>query len=214
MADNRTLRQKRLANDYQEMQNMRGEVMSWEATRGTPPYVEEYRIWINCKTIIGPSPTFRDRHEILVSLPPNYPIGQPSIYMVSNPPPFHPNWYVNGKWCLGTWVPTESLGYLVQRAIRTILFDAEITYPESPANTTAKAWYNQNQGRGLFPIRGYTIPSPLAEDAPESRAPAPPVANNAGRLQIHKSAPSILPPLSESPRPTKRLSIHRNPEQG
>lgn len=210
MADNRTLRQKRLANDYQEMQNMRGGVMTWEVVKGTPPFVEEYRIWLNVKTIVGSGPTFRDRHEIIVSLPPSYPIGQPDIRMVTAPPPFHPNWYEKGKWCPGTWVPTESLGYLVQRAIRTIMFDDEITNPNSPANWTASNWYNQNRGRGIFPIKGYALPNPQAAGPSEVDIPPSSSAETPGRLFIRKlvNTPPETQPTSSSP--VKRLSIKKD----
>ena len=78
------------------MCNIRGKIISWEAVSGTAPYVEEYRLTVNVRTIIGvgnASPVYRSSSVIKVVLPPDYPYKAPKITMISDPQPFHPNWY-------------------------------------------------------------------------------------------------------------------------
>jgi hypothetical protein len=82
--------------------------------------------------------------------------------MITRPAPFHPNWWESGKWCYGTWMPSESLGNFVIRMIKTLQFDQSITNPESPANRDANVWYLSNKYSGWFPCDKQQPPDPTS----------------------------------------------------
>lgn len=154
------VRNKRLANDYKEMVNIRGDVIQWRAVRGEAPYVEEYDIIIKVKSIVNATPNYRGEHTVRLTLPANYPVAAPNIQMISSPYVFHPNWYLNGKWCYGSWIISEGLGHHIIRMIKTLQYDIDITNEHSPANREAKDWYVSNRNRGLFPCDKTNLPDP------------------------------------------------------
>ena len=150
----------RLKNDYEQMKNIQGNIIQWEALRGNPPYVEEYRLTVNVRTIISSAPSYRDSHILTLTIPSSYPESAPTVVMDSQPKPYHPNWFPNGRWCYGTWILSEALGMYVVRMIRTLQFDPDITNPQSPADGDANRWYQRNQNRGLFPCDRQVLPDP------------------------------------------------------
>ncbi|WP_299273593.1 ubiquitin-conjugating enzyme E2 [uncultured Psychroserpens sp.] len=157
------IRNLRLKNDYREMVNIKGEVISWEVLKGTPPYVESYKVTLNIKGVIGEGPRYRDTHVVHVTMPANYPKAAPDVRMKSTPFVYHPNWYKDGKWCFGTWLMSEGLGHHVTRMARTIQYDTEITNEKSPANRDANAWYKSKKRKGLFPCDTKTLPDPTKD---------------------------------------------------
>ena len=151
----------RLQNDYQEMLNIKGNVVDWKVIEGSPPYVESYELTVQVRTIIGSGPNYRNEHVISVELPANYPLSAPPrTTMLTKPQPFHPNWYSSGIWCYGSWDFSESLGHHVIRMIQTLQFDLDITNQNSPANSEANSWFKTNQGIGLFPCDNTVLPDP------------------------------------------------------
>lgn len=154
------IRNIRLKHDYKEMCNIRGPIIEWRATSGTPPYVEEYLLTVKVRSIIGQGPNYRDEHVIRLELPGGYPQAPPTAIMVSDPVVFHPNWWADRRWCYGTWDFSEGLGHYVVRMIRTLQYDPLITNEDSPANASARDWYLANRGRGLFPCDRQTLPDP------------------------------------------------------
>lgn len=157
------IRRIRLANDYKQMCNIQGNIISWVATKGSAPYVEEYLLTAHVRTIIGVggrTPQYRDTSEIRVTLPPDYPVKPPKIVMTSSPQPFHPNWWPQKNWCYGTWSPAEALGDHVIRMIKTLQFDMDITNENSPANPEANTWYISQKSSGLFPCDRTKLPDP------------------------------------------------------
>lgn len=163
MATPQEIRRIRLASDYKQMCNIRGSIISWVPVRGTPPYVEEYKVTIRVRTITGVSgnnPVYRDTSVVTVTLPQNYPIEKPKIIMESDPQPFHPNWYAHKLWCCGMWFTSESLGDHVIRMVKTLQYDLDITNENSPANVEAKNWYVANKRSGLFPCDRQKLPDP------------------------------------------------------
>lgn len=151
------IRRIRLENDYKEMRNIQGSIISFEA-EGTPP--DKYMLTVKVRTIIGPGPAYRDEHQLKVTLPADYPTSAPEIVMITKPQPYHPNWFSYGKWCSGDWEMVEGLGHLVVRMIRTLQYDIEITNEKSPANTDATDWYVKNRHRGIFPCDRQILPDP------------------------------------------------------
>jgi ubiquitin-protein ligase len=150
----------RLKNDYREMCNIRGAVLSWKAISGQPPFVETYEIEVQVRTIVSPGPSYRSAHKLRVDMPAEYPKKPPVVTMLTAPPPFHPNWYSSGRWCPGPTPLSEGLGEHIVRMVRTLQFDAEITNPNSAANQEAKDWYIRNLNRGMFPTDNKTLRDP------------------------------------------------------
>jgi len=84
----------------------------------------------------------------------------------STPPPWHVNWWQNGKWCFGGWNKEESLVNYLHRAARTLQNDPDIANPYSAANGSAVSFWNANKNnRRLMPCDTQTLPT---LDAPES----------------------------------------------
>jgi ubiquitin-protein ligase len=160
MATPQEQRNIRLQNDYKEMQNIKGDIIQWKPVKGNPPYVEAYELTVNIRTIIGSEPKYRKKHVIRLELDADYPISAPKTKMLSEPQPFHPNWYKNRKWCHGTWNLPEGVGHYVIRMIRTLQFDLEITNPNSPANDDANDWFKKNLNKGIFPCDNTILPDP------------------------------------------------------
>ena len=154
------IRKKRIMHDYQEMLNIRGDIIQWRVLKGEPPYVEKYEVTVNIRSIINDSPLYRDSHTVKVTLPSNYPNAVPDIVMISKPIVFHPNWWPHGKWCSGNWVISEGLGHHVVRMVRTLQYDLDITNEDSPANSEANDWYMRNRNRALFPCDKQPLPDP------------------------------------------------------
>lgn len=153
-------RQIRLSNDYQEMINIRGSMIEWRPLSGIPPYVDEYELTLNIRSIIAPGPQYREQHKVILKLPSDYPKSPPYVMMVDNSKVFHPNWFVDGRWCFGSWDISEGLGYHILRMIKTLQFDPQITNPSSPANRAANDWYQSNEHRGWFPCDHQPLPDP------------------------------------------------------
>lgn len=157
------VRKIRLKSDYKEMCAIRGPIVSWQAVRGTPPYVEAYRLTINVRSVIGDGPIYRDQHVIDLEIPGGYPSNaSPQLTMVSEPIIFHPNWWPAPRryWCGGAWDFSEGLGHHVIRMIRTLQYDAVITNEGSSANYDARSWYLKNRDRGIFPCDRQQLPDP------------------------------------------------------
>ncbi len=157
MATPQEIRRIRLENDYKEMRNIQGPIISFEAN-GTPPH--EYIVTVKVRAIVGTGPDYRGEHRLRVALPSDYPASAPQIVMLTKPQPYHPNWWSDGRWCYGTWDMAEGLGHYIIRMIRTLQYDTEITNENSPANTDAKNWYVSNRNRGYFPCDRQTLPDP------------------------------------------------------
>ena len=171
MATPQEIRRIRLANDYKQMCNIKGNVITWESTKGTAPYIEEYKITINVRTIIGigsDTPQYRNSSVVMVTLPPDYPVKPPKTVMISSPQPFHPNWFTSKNWCMGSWSMSEALGDHVIRMVKTLQFDLDITNENSPANREANSWYLTKKRSGLFPCDRTKLPDPSSTSTSEN----------------------------------------------
>ena len=160
MATNAQVRQIRLANDHTEMRNIVTDWLSWKGTRGASPQFEAYEVKLRIRTIVGPEPTYHNDHVLSIDLPANYPDGLPKARMVSKPYPFHPNWFVDGRWCPGSMTTAEGLGEFVIRLIQTLQYNTDITNEHSPANAAANDWYMERRKLGLFPCDRTPLPDP------------------------------------------------------
>lgn len=171
MATPQEVRRIRLASDYKQMCNIRGNIISWVPIKGEPPYVEAYRVTIKVRTIIGRNGNqvqYRDSSVVTVTLPAGYPQEKPKIIMESDPQPFHPNWYAHKLWCGGDWFVSEALGDHVIRMVKTLQYDLDITNERSAANTDARDWYVANKRSGLFPCDRQKLPDPTKTNSTPS----------------------------------------------
>lgn len=159
------LHAERLRGDWQEMRNIRGPYVDWEAD-GTPPntYIVTYRL----RTYVSAT-ALRDSHRVLLTVPPFYPEARPNIVMLDRPVVFHPNVFPDGRICVGDWRWDEGLGFLVLRVARLLLYFAPPTNPGSPANVAAAVWFREN--RRHFPLeRAIVLPDPFTGTTPARRA--------------------------------------------
>jgi len=152
----------RLGNDYGTMENIRRPWLKWRPLRGAPPFVEQYELELQLRTIVSSKPAYRDNHVIQITLGADYPVSSaPIVQMITKPFAFHPNWFPSsGRWCYGTWLVYESLGAHVVRMIQTLQYNEDITNEHSAANGEARAWYLANRSRGLFPCDRTPLPDP------------------------------------------------------
>lgn len=158
-----TLHQIRLRNDYEKMMRMSDTVITVTPSGGTPPYVNEYDLTVNVRSITGPAPTYRNQHHIKLRIPNEYPERPPLAFM-TDAVVYHPNWFTSdNRWCYGSWDMQESLAAYVLRMVRTLQYDKEITNERSPANVEAKNWYVSQRSSGLFPCDTTPLPDPDAK---------------------------------------------------
>ena len=156
------IRNKRLASDYEEMNLLRGKVISWKPIRGEKPHIEEYELTVNIRTIVGfdenKRPIYRETSVIRLYLNADYPTSAPDIRMVNTPFPFHPNWWTSGRWAHGAWKINESLGEFVHKMIKSLQYEPVMTNPATPANREAADWYIKNKDSGWFPCDKSLLP--------------------------------------------------------
>jgi ubiquitin-protein ligase len=163
MADPRAIRAKRLTNEYNELMKINGSVIKIEPI-GNSPY-EQYKITYNIRTIISPTPTYRNSTVCTLTIPPSYPSksGAPFIFAETSPPPWHVNWFKNGRWCSAyydnNFNPDESLVNLVLRCARVLQFDPVIANPDSAANRDAiDFWFANKDNKRIIPCDVQPLP--------------------------------------------------------
>lgn len=153
-------RNERLARDYREMLKIQNRpYLSWVATKGEIPFVEEYLLTIHLRTYVLCVKSGRytvgvkDQCTVKVTLWDSYPQIAPNIRMLSIPPVFHPDWYSKGTYCSSQpWRHDDSLKDYVLRMIRTLCYEASIMATDAPANYKALDWYMKHHDNvNLFP---------------------------------------------------------------
>jgi hypothetical protein len=142
------------------MRNIASDWLQWRAISGSAPHVEAYELKLKIRAIVDPRPSYRSDHVVNIVIPVTYPAAPPQARMITSPPPFHPNWFVDGRWCSGQWGGEEGLGEFVVRLIQTLQYNRYITNEASPANGAAKDWYLRNTNSRLFPCDLTPLPDP------------------------------------------------------
>lgn len=168
-------RQERLAADYREMLKIQDRpYCSWIASKGEPPYAEEYLLTVRVRTYALSVMSGRYTVGVIrqcvirVTLWDSYPYVAPHIRMLGFPPVFHPDWYSKGTYCsCEPWRPDSSLKEYILRMIGTLQYDPALMGTDSPANIKALDWYGKNRENGAwFP----SDTTPLTENTPEQTA--------------------------------------------
>ncbi|MBR1534495.1 MAG: hypothetical protein IJ639_09020 [Ruminococcus sp.] len=166
-------RNERLAADYREMLKIQNRpYLSWIATKGEPPYAEEYLLTVRIRTYV-----FSAKHgvytvgatrrcTIQMTLRDSYPHVAPYIKMLDLPPVFHPNWYSKGTYCPAErWHEDDSLLDYVKRMVDTLRYEPSSIKIDAPANYKALEWYLKNrENSSLFPADT----TELTENEPEA----------------------------------------------
>ena len=175
-------RNDRLAADYRDMLKIQDRpYLSWTATKGEPPYAEEYLLTVKLRTyalstengryIVGAT----DLCLIKISLWDSYPHVAPYIKMLSIPPVFHPDWYSKGTYCPPEpWREETPLKEYVLRMLEALKYD-KLTESAAPANYKAQDWYIKNRDNsGFFPSDS----TELTENSDEETAAAEKAASH------------------------------------
>ena len=166
-------RNERLASDYREMMKIQDRpYCSWIATKGKPPYAEEYLLTVKLRSYALSATDDKyivsemDRCTVRVTLWDSYPHVAPNIKMLSIPPVFHPNWYSKGTYCpVEPWSPESSLKDYIKQLIGTIKYDPSLIETEAPANYKALDWYMKNRDNSsLFPSDDTELTENTAEE--------------------------------------------------
>lgn len=172
MAENRN---ERLARDFREMLKIQNRpYLSWIATKGEPPYAEEYLLTVRLRTyvlsLLSGKYTVGTIHQytVKVTLWDSYPHMAPNIRMLSIPPAFHPSWYSKGTYSPSVpWRPDSSLKDYVKRMLGTLVYDPSLIDAAAPANYKALDWYLKHRDNAsLFP----SDLTELTENTPEETA--------------------------------------------
>ncbi len=153
-------RNDRLSSDYREMMKIQDRpYLSWIATKGELPCVEEYLLTVKLRTYalsvrsgvhtVG----VIDRCVIRITLWDSYPAVAPYVRMLNLPPVFHPDWYSKGTYSPHTpWDPATSLKDFVAGMLKTLRYDPERIDTTAPANYKALDWFMKNRDNDkLFP---------------------------------------------------------------
>lgn len=157
MCDNRN---EKLKSDFLEMLKIQNTpYLSWIATKGELPYIEEYLLTIKVRSYVLSLRSGRytvssvDQCTVKVTLWDSYPHIAPNIRMLSLPSVFHPDWYSKGTYCASLpWTPHTSLKDYLLRMIRTLCWEPDVMESNAPANYKALDWYRKHRdNEDLFP---------------------------------------------------------------
>lgn len=157
MAENRN---ERLAFDFHEMLKIQDRpYLSWIATKGDLPYIEEYLLSVRLRTyaLSARSGAYTvgaiRRCTIKVTLWGSYPDVAPHITMLDLPPVFHPDWYSKGAYSPAVkWDPEMSLKDYILRMLDALRYEPSLIGTDTPANFKALDWYMKHRDdTSLFP---------------------------------------------------------------
>lgn len=154
-----TLHKIRIKNDYNLMRCMQNHpVVSWVATKGNAPYIEEYLLTIKLKIYINKTEV-TDCEIIRLTLPLDYPFVAP-IVVIESSPIFHPDWwYESRRWNCGCYHARESLFDFTVRMMKSLQYRADSINPYSPCSREAANWYIENKdNHDMFPTDNQELP--------------------------------------------------------
>lgn len=162
--DSTILHETRLYHEHQELMKLNGKIIEIEPYHSPPwekyQYYDKYRITFNIRTIISPTPEYRDSTICDLLIPPQYPLAPPRLICVSPPAPWHVNWYINGIWDIGCWNMENALAGYILRCARTLQFDPLVTNEHTPSNSNALAFWRENADNPLIiPCDRQILPS-------------------------------------------------------
>jgi ubiquitin-protein ligase len=156
------VRRVRLAKDFEKLQRIRCAAIEFDSF--TPPAPERYEFRFRLRSLAGaqgdtPIYTAENHvHCVEIRLSPAYPerLVNDDVRFLSAPV-FHPNVFTDGRVCIRAFSPSESLTQFVLRLARYIQCDPGFTGLDSPANYTAKDFFEAHPE--LFPTDHTVLPT-------------------------------------------------------
>ena len=118
----------------------------------------------------------------------NYPAIAPKLYYAPNCRLAHVNTYRNGSQCIDLWGKYSSLKNVVEKTIRAIIYDENVTKYHSPACSSIEAWQKGMAAKKAFPMLN-----------------PPDLILREGNAVGSSAATPPLPPPLPGKRPTKEL---------
>lgn len=161
----------RLAREVEQLEQIRCAAIDPQRP-ATIPFDHVY-VTFNIRCIAGldgnGQPQYRERHNIVIDVPPDWPkTGYIPRMAVGLPPPFHPNFWNHGVHyglvCVHgggavTSDPNETLALLILRIAKMLQYDPLVTQIHDGPNNEAARWYADHRHRAdLFPTDRQSLP--------------------------------------------------------
>lgn len=163
----------RLSAELAELEQIRCPAIAFRRP-GAIPFTRLY-VTYHIRSVVGldaqGEPLYRDRHDLVIDIPPEYPELAPVVRMVAgSPPPFHPNFWSHGAnyglVCthgggIALADPGETLALLVVRVGQMLQYDPQLIQVHQGPNDEAARWYHAHRNQpGLFPTDRQVLPLP------------------------------------------------------
>lgn len=123
---------------------------------------------LTCEEDTAPKPV--DKLVFYVKVFDNYPAIAPKLYFAPNCRLAHVNTYRNGTQCIDKWGKYSSLKNAVEKTIRAIIYDENVTKYNSKACSSIEGWQKEMAAKKVFPM--LTPPDLILRTNVEPEVPA------------------------------------------
>lgn len=125
--------------------------------------------------------------DVFIICYPGYPLKSVSVHYDKSRYLASPNVFRSGNACIDTWIPfTSSLISVVDKLVRDIIHDPNVTRYESMANSSMKEWHMKGVSSGKFPtIMPKLLYAPERRALPPRRAAKPAAVNTRSLPKRH-----------------------------
>ena len=150
---------------------------------------------LNCEQDTSPKPV--SKLAFYVKVFDNYPAIAPKLYFAANCRLAHVNTYRNGTQCIDRWGKYSSLKNVVEKTIRAVIYDENVTKYNSMACSSIEDWQKSMAAKKVFPMLNPPDLILRANAAMEaaSGAPALPPPLPGRRPASHPRQTPLPPPL-------------------
>lgn len=141
---------------------------------GSPPTRYELRFLCDSPMDLGANGkhSLSSSQTLHFQLGGNYPFQAPTVIVSTKV--VHPNIWTSGQVCLGHyWTAQRSLDQLADMMWRVLVWDHDVTNPDSAANGIAARWYSEH--RALAPFDRLDPREPKSEKTADPAEPPAPV---------------------------------------
>ena len=156
-------KRERIRNEYKAMCALPySPIMSWALAPGcTRENPNAYLVTFHNPTIVKPG-SFEKKQDVTtvrINLPDDFPNSAPSVIVVDGDIPWHPNWWRDGRMCVGNiWSVGMWLYKFISKVGRVLAFDKGVTNVNSPANHDAIKYWEDH--KNTFPVGRLDFPHP------------------------------------------------------
>lgn len=150
---------------------------------------------LTCEEDTSPKPV--DKLVFYVKVFDNYPAIAPKLYFAPNCRLAHVNTYRNGTQCIDKWGKYSSLKNAVEKTIRAIIYDENVTKYNSKACSSIEDWQKGMAARKFFPMLNppdLILRDTITVEMPSASVPLPPPLPGRRPTTEPKRAP-LPPPL-------------------